>query len=229
MRNLKVFIFSLVSIWTFVSCDTSADLLASESVRESKIFCNPFDQHGFHGVLSVNSTQNDLSYESNTSTLTFYDVPDKFKTQRDSYIQLYAVNYVDNKSSFGEAALEMDVLNLRNNNYSSITPYIDHSFIQNENYELNDFFADHAFIIKSTGGWDALFIGLFNEHDQAILKIKILVPPLEANPYIYAEDNVNNQTLIELHPFNSLKKSIDRANDDVFLSKAQSACHENPI
>ena len=229
MRNFKVLLSLLASIGIFVSCEPSSDLLASESVREGQVLCNPFSSGGFQGVLSVNTSQNNLSYESNTSILSFYDVPDSFKTQKDTYIQMYAVNYVNNKNSFSEEALEIDVLNLRNNNYSRITLHIDHDFIRNENYELNEFFSDHSFIVKNTAGWDVLFIGVFNEYDQPILSTQVLIPPLEANPYIYEENNANNQTLNSLHPFSSLKTSIERASNDVFLSKAQAACHENPI
>jgi len=180
-------------------------------------------------VLSVNSDENNFFYESNTSILSFYDVPDSFKTQRNTYIQLYAVNYVNNKSSFSEDAMEMDILNLRNKNHADIREHIDHNVIRDMDYELNEFFADHAFIVKNTAGWDALFIGLFNEHDQSIVRVQVLIPSIEANPYIYEEKNADNQVLSSLHPFINLKKSIDRASDDAFLSRAQAACHENPI
>ena len=228
MRNFKVLLSIVTSVGIFVSCEQSSDL-SSESVNTGQILCNPFSSKGFQGVLSVNVSQNNLSYDSNTSILAFYDVPDSFKTQRDTYIQMYAVNYVNNQSSFSKEALELDVLNLRNNNYSRITPYIDRSFIRNDDYELNEFFADHAFIVKNTAGWDVLFIGLFNEHDQPILSTQVLIPPLEANPYIHEENNTNNQSLSNLHPFNNLKTNIETANDDIFLSRAQAACHENPI
>lgn len=229
MSKLKAFMFLIMCVWTLVSCEPSSNILASESVREGKILCNPFNIQGFHGVLSIHSSQNNFSYEGNTSILSFYDVPDAFKTQKNTYIQLYAFNYSNNQRSSNRKALEIDVFNLRSNNRSDIITYIDHNFIQAKNYELNKFFADHAFIIKDTAGWDALFIGLFNEHDNATLKATILIPPFEANPYIYSENNAGNQSLINLHPFNNLKTSIDRASDDVFLSKAQTACHENPI
>ncbi|MDE0151080.1 MAG: hypothetical protein OXK80_01105 [Bdellovibrionales bacterium] len=229
MRNFKIILFTLFSTGILVSCGFSSDMLASESVRASQILCNPFSAKGFHGVLSINSSQGNFSYESNTSILAFYDVPDVFKTQRNTYIQLRGINYTDNKISYSDDALEVDVLNLRNNNPSNITPYIDHNFIRNSNYELNEFFADHAFIVKNTAGWDILYIGLFNEYDQPIADTKVLIPPFEANPYIYEENNLNNQTLNSLHPFNNLKRSIERANNDVFLSRAQAACHENPI
>ena len=227
MRSLNTFALLVVSLWICTSCGSSN--LASESVRERKIFCNPFTEKGFRGVLSVNFSQHNFSYAKNTLVLYFYDVPDSFKTQRDTYLQLFAVNYVNNKSSFSKEALEVDVLNLRNNIHSRITPYIDHSFIQNENYDFNDFFSDHAFIIRNTSGWDVLFIGLFNEYDQPILQTKALIPPFEANPYVYAEIKEGNQTLSQMHPFNILKTSIERASDDVFLSRAETACHENPI
>lgn len=229
MRNFKIILFALFSAGIFVSCGSSSNMLASESVRAGQILCNPFSSKGFQGVLSINSSQRNLSYESNTSMLAFYDVPDSFKTQKNTYIQLYGINHADNKRSASEDALEIDVLNLRNNNPASITIYIDHIFIQNSNYELNEFFADHAFILKNTAGWDILYIGLFNEYDQPILDTQVLIPPLEANPYIYEENNLNNQILSSLHPFNNLKKSIERASDDIFLSRAQAACHENPI
>ena len=228
MRSLQILALLAMSLWFCVSCGSS-DLLASESVRESKIFCNPFAEKGFRGVLSVNSSQSNFSYASNTLVLYFYDVPDSFKTQRDTYLQLYAINYINGKSSFSQEALEIDVLNLTNNIRSRITPYIDHSFIQNEDYEFNDFFSDHAFIIRNTSGWDVLFIGLFNEYDEPILQTKALIPPFEANPYVYAENKEGNQSLNNMHPFNILKTSIERASDDVFLSRAETACHENPI
>ena len=161
--------------------------------------------------------------------LYFYDVPDSFKTQRDTYLQLYAINYINNKSSFSKDSLEMDVLNLKSGNRSSITPYIDHSFVRGENYEFNDFFADHAFILRNTSGWDVLFVGLFNEHDESILQTTALIPPFEANPYVYEENKEDNQALSQLHPFNNLKTSIEKTSDDVFLSRAETACHENPI
>jgi len=227
MCNFKAFLFIFISVGIFVSCEPSSDLLASESVRAGQILCNPFSSKGFQGVLSVNSSENNFSYESNTSILSFYDVPDSFKTQRNTYIQLYAVNY-GNKSSFSEEALEIDVLNLRNNNYISITSYIDHSFIQNENYGLNEFFSDHSFIVKNTSGWKVLFIGLFNENDAPILSTQVLIPPFEANPYIY-EENTDNRALSNIHPFNNLKTNIEQASDDVFLSRAQAACRENPV
>lgn len=229
MRNLQTFVFLVLSFWIFISCGSSSDLLASESIRERKIFCNPFAEKGFRGVLSVNSSQNNFSYASNTLMLYFYDVPDSFKTQRDTYVQLYAVNYINNKSSFSKEGLEMDVLNLKSGNRASITPYIDHKFIQNEDYDFNDFFADHAFIVRNTSGWDVLFIGLFNEHDESILQMTTLIPPFESNPYIYEENKEGNQTLNQLHPFNHLKTNIERTSDDVFLSKAETACRENPI
>ena len=147
MCNLNTLALLAISLWICTSCGSS-DLLASESVRERKIFCNPFAEKGFRGVLSVNSSRHNFSYASNTLVLYFYDVPDSFKTQRDTYLQLFAVNYVNNKSSFSKEALEVDVLNLNNNIRSRITPYIDHSFIQQEDYEFNDFFSDHALIIR---------------------------------------------------------------------------------
>ena len=224
MRHLKI-ILLLTSWWIVSACSNSANL-ASESIQEGKIFCNPFAAHGFRGVLSINSSQNNFSYESNTSILSFYDVPDTFKTQKDTYIQLFGINYVNNNSSFSQESLEVDVWNVRNLNRSSITSYIDHQFIQNENYAFNEFFAEHAFIIKSTAGWDVLFIGLFNEYDKPILQTKVLFPPLEANPYIYEENK--DKALNQLHPFNNLKTKIERASDDIFLSKAEAACRENP-
>ncbi len=228
-HNLKTFILLPALVLIFTSCGPSSDLLASESVQEGKIFCNPFDSQGFQGVLSVSSAHARFAYESNTSVLMFYDVPDAFKTQRNTFIQLHGVNYENNKSISSESAFEMDVLNLRNKNPSSITRYIDHEFIHNENYELNDFFSDHAFIIKNTSGWKVMHIGLFNENEDPILKVKILIPPVEANPYIYEENNSGSQTLIGLHPFNNLKTSIEKASDDIFLSRAEDACFKNPI
>ena len=228
--NLRNFILSLASVLTFVSCGPSSDTLASESIVEGKVFCNPFDSQGFQGVLSVNSSiHSRFAYESNTSVLAFYDVPDSFKTQRNTFIQLYGINYENNKRITSQSALEMDVLNLRNKNPSAIVSHIDHAFIQNENYGLNDFFSDHAFIIKNTAGWSVMYIGLFNENDDSILQTRVLIPPLEANPYIYEENSSNSQTLVELHPFNNLKTSIEKARDDVFLSRAEEACLKNPI
>ncbi len=237
MRILKVFIFLLTPIWIFISCDPSSSMLASESVQEGMVFCNPFDIQGFQGVLFV--TEDRLSYDKNTSMLFFNDVPDSFNTQEGTYIQLHGANFHNNKHSFSNAPFEMDVLNLRNDNPTSITDLIDREFIQNqrkndrENYRLNDFFADHALVIKNTAGWKALHIGLYNVNDDLILDknnlLLLLIPPFEANPYIYEESNSNNQALSKLHPFSALKTSIERTSDDVFLSKAESACLETPI
>ena len=59
--------------------------------------------------------------------------------------------------------------------------------------------------------------------------MQALIPPFDANPYIYEENKEDNQILSQMHPFNVLKTSIERASDDVFLSRAETACHENPI
>ena len=49
MRNLQTLVLLALFFWLFVSCGSASDLLASESIRERKIFCNPFAEKRLSG------------------------------------------------------------------------------------------------------------------------------------------------------------------------------------
>ena len=227
MRYL-VFIFGLILFSTgLISCSPGgeASLLASESLQEKQIFCNPFNDKGFEGVISVYAGEVDVGpYKSDSARLIFYDVPSAFEYQRNSYIQLFLVNYVDNSARIDDEPLDLDVLDLRTHSFSRITNYVDHQMIQDEGVSLVEFLADYSLLIKDVVGWQAVLIGLFNEQDDVIEQTKVLIPPFEVNPYLYQMKYSKSDRLVKLHPFYDLINVVHEEDNDVFLSKAENAC-----
>ena len=217
-----------IPLFFLLACvpDNSVDL-ASESIKGQLVFCNPFNKGGFEGVLSIQTSNGDYSYEADSAVLTFYKVPTAFRHQRTSFIQIFSIIHAGGQMKKNKAPIDIQVFNRVNDNYSRVTKYIDHNFIQEESSDDVDLFIfNHGFIIPSTGGWQSIQIGLFNTFDQEIESVQVLIPPFSANPYTFRDENTQNPQIAPLHPFYSLIQSTTPEDTNIFLSKAEQACND---
>ena len=97
---MKIVLY-LFGVLALVSCANYAGFktqLASESLVEQMVFCNPIrTAEGFNGVIAVNTNENNWVHQTESTILQFKDVPDVFKTIPHSYIQLFPFNYTNNR------------------------------------------------------------------------------------------------------------------------------------
>ena len=202
----------------------STGLLAIKSLQEEQIFCNPFKENGFEGVLAVSTPNQNVQISSDSVVLQLDNIPDLFETDRESYIQLRSINYTNNKKTISESPLDMEYYNHRNNVTSLHDNYIDYQIIQNSDLSIDQFFSDYTFIIQDIGGWQSILIGLFNVSDNIVAETQILIPPFEVNPHTYQKNNSDSPKLYQLHPFFNLIAVSQPEDTTLFLSKGQKAC-----
>ncbi len=225
MKIYKLVIY-ISWIFAFASCSGSGirTQLASESLVEQRVFCNPIKENGFDGILAVNTNENNWIHQTESTILQFKDVPDHFKSIDHSYIQLFSFSYQKNKMLRATKPLEIDVYNLDTHTLVQTVEYIDHNLINRGDDNVDEFFFDHIFVIKDTVGWQGLLLGLFNDIDKPIIPLsKILNPPFDANPHVYMSRHVDNPQLSDLHPFRTFLTTTEE-DDPLFLSKALDAC-----
>ena len=215
----------IIAFLLLTSCTPeSTGLLAVKSLQEEQIFCNPFKENGFEGVLTLPTSHQDAQINSDSILLQFDNIPDLFETDRESYIQLRAVNYISNRQTISESPLDMNYYNHQNNVTSLRDNYIDHQHIQNSGLSIGQFFSDYTFIIQDVGGWQSILIGLFNVSDHLVAQAQTLIPPFEVNPHKYKTNNSENPRLYQLHPFFNFIKTSQPEDTNLFLSKVQETC-----
>ena len=226
---MKIVLY-LFGVLILISCTNHAGFktqLASESLVEQMVFCNPIrTAEGFNGVIAVNTNENNWIHQTKSTILQFEDVPDSFKTIPHSYIQLFPFNYKGNRLSRGRQALEIDIYNLDEHTLVKTVEYISYDSIKAEGYSVDEFFFDHIFVIRDTAGWQGMVLGLFNSIDKPLIPLsKILTPPFDVNPHIFNSRHIsNNSKLASLHPFHHFIKTTEEDEDLLFLSKARDAC-----
>ena len=224
MNSIRLLFISF-SFFVLVSCTqgTSTHHLASTAVAKQLILCSPFKNDGFEGVLTTNENNQLTDYDSDTVSLFFNNVPESFKSDKDSFIQLRAINYSNNTKQVGPSPLELRYYNYRDDTFPQLKNYIDHRLIQRSDSDIDQFFFDHRFILQDIAGWQSVFIGLFNVSENLIAQVQALIPPFTINPYTYKEEHTD-QRLYSLHPFFNLINAVSEDDVNVFLSKAESAC-----
>lgn len=214
-----------ILFFILISCTPSTNTyqLASQSVVEQTILCSPFKKNGFEGVLTTNASNHLNGHSESTVFIIFENIPDEFKTDTNSFIQLRAVNYSNNKKQLSPSPLDIQYHDHRSSTVLQISNYIDHHKIRDSNLDINQFFSDYRFIIQDIAGWQSVFIGLFNEVETLVKSVQVLAPPFTVNPHTYREEHTD-QRLFSLHPFYNLINAVDEDDINVFLSKAESAC-----
>ena len=224
MKIFKLFSALAVSFFT-LSCQDNYTNLASTAVIEKLVFCVPFKGEDFEGSLSIMADSASQSYNPDSVVLKFVKAPGTLKYQPTSYLQIFSANYSGSKASVSPSPLPIKTRNIRNKLYSKSTNYIDNNFIYDTNPDISfdDFFFDYEFEIRDTAGRQSLVLGLFNETDEAVERIQVLVPPFAANPFTY-KDEVQSEKLLSLHPFYDIMNSADADDEDLFLTKAESSC-----
>ena len=224
---MKIVLY-LFGVLALVSCANYAGFktqLASESLVEQMVFCNPIrTAEGFDGVIAVNTKENNWVHQTESTILQFKDVPDIFKTIPHSYIQLFPFNYTNNRLRRG-SGLGIDIYNLDTHTLVKKVEYISYDFIRSEGYSVDEFFFDHIFVVKDTAGWQGMIVGLFNSIDKPLIPLdKILTPPFDVNPHIFKSRHTSNSKLAKLHPFYHFLSTTEEDEDLLFLSKARDAC-----
>ena len=217
--------YLLVCLFCMACGNYSVDL-ASETAQEGKVFCSPFNKGGFEGTITI-KVHNSYSYEPDSSFLTFSKVPQEFRDRVESYIQIFSIINVSEKEKKFKYSSEphgIKTLNRHNRNYLPKTTYVDHQFIRYADSSVSEFFYDYGFEVLDTAGKKALRVSLFNVKDQPISSVVVLVPPFTANPHTFKDDDNINRHLAKIHPFYELINSTEDDEDDLFLSKAETAC-----
>ena len=225
MLRLMIQVIFLVFVGAALSCSFDDNVnLASESVYEKRVFCAPFNQGSFEGILHVEVPTGAHSYNSNSAVLSFSRIPVEFRSRPNTYIQLRSINYSKDKSAqISDSPHTMRVFNRRTGNLSQIIDFIDHEVIEEKDLTLREFFTDFDFRVMDTAGRQALIIYLYNVDDNPLEKTAVLIPPFDANPFLY-QKTVSNEKLVTLHPFYELMNGNNEEDDDIFISKAEDAC-----
>ncbi len=118
--------------------------IASEAIREKQVFCTPFNEQGFKGDLSIHLSPHSSTYASDSSFLSFDHVPETFRYQTDSYIQIFSLSVKDSKPVVSSSPLEIELFNNRAQGPTQMTEFIDQELIHSEDFngDILQFFSE---------------------------------------------------------------------------------------
>lgn len=188
--------------------------------------CAPFDKNEFKGSLDAVFSKR---YQIDLWILYLYKLPIEATESENSYIQLRGINYFNNRApEISSSPLTFNIYNPRTEHYSSVgLELLDEDVVSEYTDEnsLYDFFREYRLEIPNAAGFDSLYIGVFDQYDQPVQSVQVLVPPYEANPYTFLDKASSKGQLVGLHPLqSSLGTKAQSHDEDVFIKSINRRC-----
>ena len=200
---------------------------SSDRPSSAMIYCNKFNiRSGFNGILTAWYDWDKETFDTNKSQLYLWSIPAEFTYPSTNYIQVHSFRVENNKKTFKESPVSMEVIKNSSGERWSIITTIGHDLLEELGISIEDLIQNNSFVLKDMKGWHGISISVFNEHNKPIKKTQILIPPFEANPHTYLETQNQERTLDELHPFKKIAGVSNK--DDIFYEKGKDFCKDSP-
>lgn len=244
MRNLyKAFIFYLCIVLLF-SCTaehfnlstlddgtvSKQNTIYKQNYLESMVYCNKFSVKGFSGILVTKYNQETQKFDNNTSRLILFTVPDEFIYPITNYIQIHAFNIVNNRVTFHDTPIEMQIIGKDNYPTPHSVTSIGHDIlksIQHNNASIDTLIQNYDFMLHNLDGWQGISLSVFSARNIPIKSAKILIPPFESNPHTYMDRHHKQEVLSKLHPMWDFAHMYTK--DEFFYNKTTEYCSHVPI
>ena len=192
-------------------------------------YCNRFDKEGFRGTITAYYDHNQDEFDTNKARLYLRRVPSEFTYPPTNYIQMHPFYIANNKTVFKESPANIEVINNSTNDKLAIITTLGQDFINEKTNakSINDFLRKYSLILEDMSVWQGVALSVFDGRNKPLKTAQVLIPPFEANPQTYLENQNNERRLTELHPFQQI--SHINANDKVFYEKGLDFCEDAPI
>lgn len=233
MKKIHTYIFflSLIFFLSFSSCtadffdfstDTTGDGKGEMDFTDPMVYCNKFHENGFRGTITAYYDWDNDNFHTDKAQLYLWNVPDEFTYPPTNYIQIHLFSVSNNKKNFDKKPVSFEIVGSAT--ASSLVTTISHELLEElGDISIQDLIDGNKFILRDIGGWHGVSLSIFDEQNKPVKTAQLLIPPFEANPHNFFNNNNREQRLLELHPFEKISSNPNNT-DKVFYEKGIEFC-----
>ena len=203
----------------------SQDSIGFGNISAPMAYCNKFNINEFSGILVSFYDWETEKFNTNKAYLYLWSIPYEFTYPQTNYIQLHSFYMANNKKVFSKTPMSMTLIANKNSEREILTT-IGHDLLEDTNRSIDELIKNYHLLLEDIKGVHGISLSVFDVHNKPIRTTQVLIPPFEANPHTYLNNNNNERLLSDLHPFSDIAQSS--RSTQIFYDKGLDFCDHSP-